>query len=60
MMNWKECTSVLNGGSRELINLDNVAKITAHPQGSSIVFVGLPDHATIVKEPPHEIVGVTL
>lgn len=57
MTNWKRCTSALTG-QIEYINVDNVAKISVHPQGTLIIFVGLPDQMTIVTEAPHEIMDV--
>ena len=58
-MNWKQCTSKVHG-QREMINLDNVAKLTPRDDGGTfITFVGMPKDVgiTIVKETPEEILS---
>lgn len=56
-MAWKECTEALNAQGSVFINLDNVAKMMPHAQGTLVIFIGLDEVLTIVKESPRQILS---
>ncbi len=59
MAQWVECTLALSStGEKIFVNLDNVATMREHKQGTSIIFIGLPENNALVKESPKGILSM--
>lgn len=58
MARWVECVLALSQNRETIfINLDNVATMRKHSEGTSITLVGLPENSVLVREEPSEIIA---